>query len=236
MARFKLLTDDRGQSKLIKGRKYGAYNVGLSLLPHTIAGHGNLCPSATAGCIFPCLNTSGRGAMSSVQVGRQRRTDLLFGHPAEFDALLRRDLDALLRFAAELDVEPVCRLNVFSDLPWEVRRPWIFTEYPNVQFYDYTKIRGRMRRFLTDDTWPQNYHLTFSRSELNEEHCRDVIALGGQVAVVFRREPFPVEYLGVEVVNGDRHDLRHRDPQHCVIGLRAKGKARKAPAGFVVDN
>jgi hypothetical protein len=41
--------------------------------------------------------------------------------------------------------------------------------------------------------------------------------------------------LGREVINGDKHDLRHLDPKKVIVGLIAKGKAKKDFNGFVQD-
>lgn len=247
MARYKLLTDDRGQAKLAKGRAAGWYNVGLSLAPYKTSGIANLCPHATAGCAALCLTYAGRGAMNNVQGARIRKTAFFFENRELFMRQLKRDLTAHQRFCQRERLRPCCRLNVFSDLAWEILHPEIFAEFPETQFYDYTKSYRRMERFLlgadcphASGQFPANYHLTFSRSEKNEENCRQVIAMGGQVAVVFSSADFPAEYLGAEVVDGDEHDMRFLQPDHCVIGLKAKGLARTQldfglASGFVVD-
>jgi hypothetical protein len=56
------------------------------------------------------------------------------------------------------------------------------------------------------------------------------------VAVVFgvpKSKPLPVAYLNREVFNGDDSDLRFLDPKGVVVGLYAKGKAKKDTTGFV---
>ena len=55
---------------------------------------------------------------------------------------------------------------------------------------------------------------------------------GMNVAVVF--ESVPETYIGKTVVDGDDTDLRFLDPKGVVIGLKAKGRARKDTSGFVV--
>jgi hypothetical protein len=93
---------------------------------------------------------------------------------------------------------------------------------------------------------PSNYHLTFSRSEVNEADCREVLDAGGNIAVVFKicdcKRPCKHEiqdgvytYMGRPVINGDRDDLRFLDPAGVVVGLKAKGPAKKDTSGFVVD-
>jgi hypothetical protein len=60
---------------------------------------------------------------------------------------------------------------------------------------------------------------------------------GENVAVVFsskKGEDLPVTWQGREVIDGDLHDLRFLDGKNKVVGLRAKGKARKDGSGFSV--
>jgi hypothetical protein len=120
----------------------------------------------------------------------------------------------------------------------------IFAHFPDVQFYDYTKHEDRVIKHARG-LMPANYHLTFSRSETNEDACLRVLAAGGNVAVVFavsshkRRDgtlaPLPATWHGYRVVDGDEDDLRFLDPAGVVVGLRAKGrKAPKDTSGFVV--
>ena len=94
--------------------------------------------------------------------------------------------------------------------------------FPQVQFYDYTKIPNRRNV-------PSNYHLTFSRSETNHQ---DVILSQNNVAVVF--DVLPATYLGRTVIDGTETDLRFLDPQNVVVGLKANGKAKQDTSGFTV--
>jgi hypothetical protein len=121
--------------------------------------------------------------------------------------------------------------------------PEIIQSFPNITFYGYTKIPSAMERFVTGQ-YPDNYHLTFSRSESNEETALGFLARGANVAVVFDtkysqsgKQPLPLWWKGFPVIDGDLTDLRFLDPCGAVIGLRAKGLARRAENqvnGFVV--
>jgi hypothetical protein len=82
---------------------------------------------------------------------------------------------------------------------------------------------------------PENYHLTFSRSEINQEQCKNILLLGGNVAVVFKHKTLPKTWMGFPVNNADETDLRFLDKKG-VSGLYAKGRARKDTSGFVVKN
>jgi hypothetical protein len=55
----------------------------------------------------------------------------------------------------------------------------------------------------------------------------------GNAAVVF--QTLPDTFLGLQVINGDEHDLRHLDPKGVIVGLLPKGrKAKRDTSGFVV--
>ena len=104
--------------------------------------------------------------------------------------------------------------------------------YPDVQFYDYTSSFPRMQKYLKGEM-PSNYHLTFSRSECNDNLVDLVLKLGGNVAAVFRNE-FPKSWKSVKVVNGDETDLRFLDGKNKIVGLVQKGLAKKDETGFVI--
>jgi len=53
------------------------------------------------------------------------------------------------------------------------------------------------------------------------------------IAVVFNGD-MPIHFKGREVVNGDETDLRFLDKQNVIVGLKAKGKAKKDMSGFVI--
>jgi hypothetical protein len=133
---------------------------------------------------------------------------------------------------------PVFRLNGTSDLSWEkysvtvdgVDYANIFAAFPDVQFYDYTKILGRKVKGIP------NYHLTFSAADGNDADVAKAIEQGYNVATVFgikKTEPMPESYNGRPVFNGDDSDLRFLDPKGVIVGLYAKGKAKKDTSGFV---
>jgi hypothetical protein len=50
---------------------------------------------------------------------------------------------------------------------------------------------------------------------------------------VFKKE-LPAKHLGWKVINGDETDLRFLDEKNVIVGLVAKGKAKKDTTGFVV--
>ncbi len=225
-------------SKTNKSVKLGYQTSILHLSPSTMAGVGNMCPKASAGCIAGCLNTAGHGGMfvniddSRVQNARKRRTIQFVQDRELFMLELYVEINKAVRMAAAKGLVPVFRLNGTSDCVYEkipvLGYNNIFEAFPGVQFYDYTKIYRRLytcRNIV-------NYHLTFSKSEINEVEVEQCIANGYNVAVVF--DKVPSEYKGCKVINGDEHDLRFLDERGVVVGLKAKGRARKDVSGFVV--
>ena len=234
-------------AKTIKGQKKGYLTGVLYLAPHTVSGR-NVCPDSTPGCREDCLFTAGRGVMRSVHQSRVAKTQALRANPAQFCESLGADIRALDRKAGAARMTPLVRLNGTSDIPWENFRPNLMGQFPHIQFYDYTKSVARLLKFL-EGRMPSNYHLTFSRSECNDSACLDVLDAGGNVAVVFdtkKGAALPTHWKGCRVIDGDVDDVRPADNSHgangsasmsqtgVVVGLRAKGRARKDTSGFVV--
>jgi hypothetical protein len=209
----------------------GYRSVGLTLTPRATGRSGrNLCPFATRGCAGSCFADFDRLAWPQVKRAAVSRTLLLSQRPECFQAMLRAEISHEVAHAGPRPL--VVRLNVVSDVAWEREYPWLFADFPTVQFMDYTKNLSR----VLDPNRPANYHLTFSRSELNEEDCHRALAAGHNVTVVFRKPPFPAMFWGHPVINGDRNDLRFLDPAPCVVALRAKGAgARRDTTGFVLQ-
>jgi hypothetical protein len=110
----------------------------------------------------------------------------------------------------------------------------------DVPFYDYSKS---IKKALDNarGLHPTNYTVVFSRdSKANERECHQVLSAGGNVAVVFR-DSLPLTYWHRPVLNGDATDLRFLDRRAragrsgYIVGLKAKGQAKRDQSGFVVD-
>lgn len=232
--------------KAIKADKFGYLNAILYMAPHTTSGV-NLCPKASPACAALCLGWfSGQASMvkdlehgrNNVRDARIRKaTAFMRDRPAFMQTLIIEITK--LKVRAERKGKTLCvRLNGSTDIAWEgVRLPDgrnIFQVFPDVQFVDYTKIASRFDRPL-----PVNYHLTFSRSETNEQDALRLLGEGRNVAVVFETKPLHT-WHGYTVVDGDTHDLRHLDPRGrygagYVIALSPKGnKIKRDTSGFVV--
>lgn len=149
----------------------------------------------------------------------------------------------------EMEFSPFFRLNMLSDIPWERLAPWLFSRFKPVEngrplrWYDYTKVPDRRAM----PGFPANYDLTFSLSgdDENEAYARREMELyDSKVAVVFlgkkksakgewepilvkgdkasKQVPLPDGFWGMDVVDGDRSDVRPHDKKGVCVGLRWK--------------
>jgi hypothetical protein len=255
---MKLLTF--GNPKTAKGEKFGFWTAVLHLAPADLSGF-NVCPAATAGCRASCLNTAGRGGISAgvgmltyeavkagarnhIQRARIARTQWLFSDRVGFIAALCAEITAFVLRAYQAGYKPAIRLNGTSDIRWESEAFGAIPQrFPTVIFYDYTKLLNRK-------VYPVNYRLTYSYNERDRDAgIRAALDAGMNVAIVFRtREAvggyietgfWPADEDGreyeVPVIDGDDHDLRFLDPVGVIVGLYAKGNAKRDTSGFVID-
>jgi hypothetical protein len=228
---YKLLSVN-ADSKTIKSNKAGFLTGILYLAPYDISGV-NLCPFAkVAECHVACLNTAGRGGFDErVKSARLRKAKLFNNNKGEFFAQLIEDIHKLKKQAQKQNLQAVVRLNGTSDIDWENIKVTgdytIFNLFPELQFYDYTKNPNRKNL-------PSNYDVTFSYSGVESfiKFNRQALANNMRIATVFKI--MPAEFLGRKVINGDDHDARFIEDKNIIVGLKAKGKARKDTTGFVV--
>ena len=228
---FKLLST--ANPKIQKGTKLGYLSFILHLAPADLSGR-ETCPKRTAGCTAACLNTAGRGGMfkrgentNMIQKARIRKTQYFFNDRAGFMLDLAYDIQKAIKFAERKGLTPVFRLNGTSDLSWEKYEVPVFcTEnifelFPQVQFYDYTKVLGRKVKHIP------NYHLTFSKADGNDADVAEALMQGMSVVAVYDKIPEGVP-------SADETDLRFLDPKGVMLGLKAKGRAKKDYSGFVI--
>jgi hypothetical protein len=210
----------------------------LSAILHLHPISTKICPyQDIAGCKEACLNTAGRGGIikkgettNVIQEARKRKTKLYLEDRDTFMSYLIADITKFVRYCEKKDKLPCLRLNGTSDIQWETIKidgQHIFDIFPDVQFYDYTKIPTRKVADIT------NYHLTWSYSEANNKYAKYFDTIHYNIAVVFNGE-MPIFYKGREVINGDESDIRFMDKPNVVVGLKAKGKAKKDVSGFVI--
>jgi hypothetical protein len=248
--RFHLLT--MSNPKTAKGRAKGFAVAVLHLAPGRLSGR-NVCPKATDGCLEACLNLAGRGGLAAggiishedlsggrrtnaVQEARLRRTLMLFENRQAFLQLLRLDILRFVAWCRKEGYRPALRLNGTSDLDWDGMAPDLMREVERMGIvrYDYTKVSSRAKRI------GDAYRLTFSLAENNDSEALEALKGGMNVAAVFhvkKGKPLPATYklagVDVPVIDGDEDDLRFLDPANVIVGLRAKGPAKRDTSGFV---
>ena len=219
--------------KMEKSQKYKYLSEILHLAPANIGGV-NICPNASSVCIDLCLNTSGRGQMTSVQKSRLNKKFYFLADRLKFLNHLDREIKLSYARAKRKGFKYTVRLNGTSDLPFERYKLEnglnLMDNNPQVQFIDYTKVTNRLFQKL-----PKNYSLTYSQAENNLKDVKQVLKTKYNIATVFRKK-LPKKWLGRKVINGDLSDLRHlEDGKKIIVGLIAKGRAIKNFNGFVQD-
>jgi hypothetical protein len=239
-----------GNAKLFAGEKHREIVMsGLSLLPHSLAfggesSVGNFCVSSSASCRKACLVYSGHNNADYARALKEAKSKAFIEENHAFIRMLIESIRQRTEQSRCMKQEPFFRLNVYSDIPWELFCSPLFRFFGDVQFYDYTKVPGRVT--------PRNYDLTFSDSGVNEDNCISELESGRRVAVVLlnrkqkeegtykkgqspylyavgsKKAPLPEEWYGHRVVNGDLSDARPLDPvnaiddEPCIVGLRYK--------------
>jgi hypothetical protein len=226
--------------KAVKAQALGWLNAINYMAPHRLAGVGNLCPNASAGCIALCLGEhSGNATLyPTVLKSRIRKARWFMTDRKAFLAEMVQHIERAKRDARKARLKLAVRLNGATDIAWEGVARDVFAAFPTIQFLDYTKSVQRALAHAQGKL-PPNYHLTFSRSETNWSDCVRVLAAGGNVAVVSSC-PMPALYRGWSCVDGDQSDLRHLDAcggerRSLVVWLSPKGaKAKASRNGFVL--
>jgi hypothetical protein len=207
----------------------------LYMAPSDIVKGINLCPFASIGCKRSCLYSSGRGKFSNVQLSRINKSKFWGFDRANFYIQLGNELLSIHDKAVKKGNKIAIRLNGTSDIDhlYLLERytgiNFLDSTFTNFYFYDYTKNPNHISRYKNTA-----YKITFSRSESNEAEALHILKNGGNVAIVFSNT-LPEHWNGYKVINGDETDLRYFDPVNIVVGLIAKGDAKKDKSGFVVS-
>jgi hypothetical protein len=220
-------------TKIIKSQKVnGTLIYCIYLAPATTSGY-NTCQSSTPECSLGCLNTSGRAKMeyvtgvTMIQDARVKKTKLFFEDTAYFMQWLIAELKMHQNRANNKNMGFAVRLNGTSDIDWQhvyVDGKNIFQLFPEISFYDYTKIATKFYNI------PQNYDLTYSYTGKNGAIAKRLLKQGFNVAVIFdvkKGHALPKTFGGFEVIDGDLTDLRISDKKGIIVGLRFKEIANK---------
>lgn len=210
----------------------------LYLAPHNLNSKGlTLCKDASKGCIASCLYSAGRGKFSNVQSSRINKANYFVTDKKLFLAQLLKEIKKEIKKASDKDEKIAFRLNGTSDIDFlyllnkHLNFDIELLAYDNVYFYDYTKSIARAKRYKDF----RNYTLTFSKSETNDKEVKEALNLGINVAAVFK-DNLPQKYKGIKVIDGDLSDLEMIKHKNIILGLKAKGDAKKDTTGFVITN
>ena len=233
----------------------------MQLAPHDTAGikqngkRHTVCMHSTPSCRAFCLFETGYGKFQNVAGARIERTQFLFNAPIDFKAQLTKETENFMRLCDKKQKLPAIRLNGFSDLLWESIMPEYFDKFSDCQFYDYTKYPFSKR---PTNLLPANYNLTFSKSEkTTRQNMLTELIQGRNVACVFRDKLPDIYQMNIsdpklgrafsnwlyyaplvnfDIIDGDKSDLRFLDGTNKIIGLVAKGNAKKQENdGFVLN-
>jgi hypothetical protein len=224
---MKLLSINASNIKIAKTQKRERTPTrvaSLSLYPDDIICAG----SKAAKCREGCLVSAGRGRFDNVANARRAKTSFFHADQSGFIEQLKKELSNFDKLCKRQNVRGVVRLNTISDIAWE--KFCIPQLFPDLDFYDYTKRVNRIGKT------PDNYKLMFSYSgAVTYQNQVAKMPAGYPMAVVFRDE-LPTHFMGRKVIDGDKSDLDNVRSGHVVVGLKAKGNAKKDQTGFVVDS
>lgn len=216
-----------------KGFTYNELNYSLYLSPGNTSGY-EVCPGRTIECSRLCLNESGMNTMVQKSKGdvinnsRIKKTRLLMEDKEFFVKWLIAEIISAKKKAENLGYGFNVRINNTSDIcPTTLTIndngviKNILEIFPDVSFYDYTKVENRV---LIHEKY-SNYDLTYSYTGYNWQVCEKMLNKGIRVAVVFM--DIPTTFNGYPVIDGDLYDNRVKDDKSVIAGLKYKRTRNK---------
>jgi hypothetical protein len=225
---FSYIGSINSSSKIAKTNKVLEIDTYVQYLaPSDLSGN-NVCAMATKECIAGCLNTSGRAKMNKsyamIMNARINKTKFFYSDRELFNSMLFNEVKNAYNRTTKKGKEFAVRLNGTSDLSpvlFKDNSKNILEAFPQVQFYDYTKILNRIA--LTQKY--SNYDLTFSFTGYNWNDCLVALQNNVRVAVIFnvgKNQDLPATFNGFQVIDGDKYDYRPLDEKNVIVGLRWK--------------
>lgn len=208
-------------AKLLKSYNHEYLTYGIYLAPSNMSGY-DVCPNSKF-CRENCLNGSGHNkgnilsGKNTINNARIQKTKLFFEDKETFMQLLLHEIAKYKNLANKRNKKFAVRLNCTSDIDikdFTYKGKNILEICPNIQFYDYTKVR----KYIKENNKFGNYDLTLSFSGYNWNTCNEYLKNNGRVAVVFYGK-MPKTYKGYKVVCGDNYDMRFLDEKSVIIGL-----------------
>ena len=189
---------------------------GIYLASANLSGF-NVCPNSEY-CKDNCLNGSGHNRLDrlskkgSIDRSRIIKTRLFFANREVFMRIMIHEIEKERKKAEKNGTFFSIRLNCTSDInpiAFTLDGKNILEIFPDVQFYDYTKVPSRI---AVAEKY-SNYDITWSidGSEKNREIGLEFLKNGGRVAVVYGENDMPKTWYGYECGNGDETDYRPSD-------------------------
>jgi hypothetical protein len=224
--------------KHLKSKKYNELTYALYLAPAKTSGY-EVCPGRTAECTKHCLNESGMNTMiqdvrgEHINDSRITKTRLFFEHREFFMRWFVFEIKAAQLKASKLSYAFSVRLNNTSDISpidFILDGKNILEMFPEIQFYEYTKVADRVELMKLY----KNYDVTYSYTGYNLTECQKMLLNKIRVAVVFKM--VPENFWGYKVIDGDKYDMRYKDDA-VIIGLKYKKVRNKLSSNikFVVQ-
>jgi hypothetical protein len=147
----------------------------------------NFCAGSSPYCRGTCLILTGNHTSAfETSQKKLKLTNAFLSNPTLFVAALNSALKIFACACEGIDVDPVVRLNMLSDIPWYSLCPELFETHKEIAFYDYTKLK-----FWESEDYQRiaegvgNLDLTFSYSGINAKDCEEALKAGYRVAAVF---------------------------------------------------
>lgn len=250
-AGFNYLGGLKKSAKMMKSYIHNTATYCVYLAPANMAGRTkkgtriNVCPKSQH-CKDLCLNSSGHNKadilsngkenikQSLINISRIKKTKLFYNDRDLYMDILIHEINRDRSYAERHGMEFSVRLNGTSDLSPEIMKKDgknILEIFPDVQFYDYTKVynRTKLMKFYP------NYDITFSYDGYNWDQCEQFLNDGGKVAVVFDSETMPKTYKGYKVIDANGYDMRYLDPKGCIMGLEFHPIAKDGKVLYAKD-
>jgi hypothetical protein len=250
-AGFNYLGGLKKSAKMMKSYIHNTATYCVYLAPANMAGRTkkgtriNVCPKSQH-CKELCLNSAGHNKAdilsngkenikhSLINISRIKKTKLFYNDRDLYMDILIHEINRDRSYAERHGMEFSVRLNGTSDLSPEIMKKDgknILEIFPDVQFYDYTKVynRTKLMKFYP------NYDITFSYDGYNWDQCEQFLNDGGKVAVVFDSETMPKTYKGYKVIDANGYDMRYLDPKGCIMGLEFHPIAKDGKVLYAKD-
>ena len=250
-AGFNYLGGLKKSAKMMKSYTHNVATYCVYLAPANMAGRTkkgtriNVCPMSQH-CKELCLNSAGHNKadilsngkenikQSLINISRIKKTKLFYNDRDTYMDILIHEINRDRSYAERHGMEFSVRLNGTSDLSPEIMKKDgknILEIFPDVQFYDYTKVynRTKLMKFYP------NYDITFSYDGYNWDQCEQFLNDGGKVALVFDSETMPKTYKGYKVIDANGYDMRYLDPKGCIMGLEFHPIAKDGTVLYAKD-